>query len=254
MKTPKRVFLGLLLLLTMLLLFSLIFLGYFLMRPGTQVFQYTVLFLLIILAAVAIFSLLSLILATITLLRGAPPPGLNRLAKKIIVFLFPLIVQLGKLLNITHERVQGSFIGVNNKLVEAEKQKVTPQKLLVLLPHCLQDENCRHKITLDPFNCQRCGKCPIDNLLTMVEKWQINVQVATGGTFARKAVELYRPGFVLAVACERDLSSGIVDSYPLPVWGILNERPLGPCRNTRVSIYALEKKLEEILGEQQAEA
>ncbi len=250
MKMPKRLFLGLFLLFILLLLFSLAFLGYFLIRPEALIFQYAFLFFLVVLAIVALASLMTLALATYSLLRATPPPGLNRLVKKIMVFLFPLIVQLGKLLNIAQEKVQSSFIGVNNKLVEVDKKILTPQKLLILLPHCLQDENCPHKITLDPFNCQRCGRCPINNLLTMAEKWQVNVQIATGGTLARKAVQMFRPEYVLAVACERDLSSGIVDSYPLPVWGVLNERPMGPCRNTQVSLHALEEKLEDILGEQ----
>jgi hypothetical protein len=42
----------------------------------------------------------------------------------------------------------------------------------------------------------------------------------------------------VAVACKRDLTSGIVDSYPLPVLGILNERPYGPCINT---VFDLQK-------------
>jgi hypothetical protein len=40
----------------------------------------------------------------------------------------------------------------------------------------------------------------------------------------------------VAVACERDLSSGIIDSYPLPVLGVTNERPFGPCFNTKVDL------------------
>jgi hypothetical protein len=48
---------------------------------------------------------------------------------------------------------------------------------------------------------------------------------------------------ILAVACERDLASGIQDTYPLPVYGILNERPFGPCLDTRVSLARLEDAL-----------
>jgi hypothetical protein len=38
------------------------------------------------------------------------------------------------------------------------------------------------------------------------------------------------------VACELDLTTGIQDTYPIPVIGILNERPNGPCINTRADI------------------
>jgi len=248
--THKRLFLGLFLLFTFLLIVSLALLAYFLVRPEAVVFQYILFGFLVILAVVALASLLALALATISLLRGTPPPGLNRLVKKVMVFLFPIIVQLGKALRIAQDRVQSSFIGVNNKLIEAERKKVAPSKLLLLLPHCLQDEDCPHKITLDPYNCRRCGNCPVDSLLSLTEKWQVKVQVVTGGTLARQAVKNLRPECVLAIACERDLSSGIIDSYPMPVWGVLNERPVGPCRNTRVSLEDLEKKLAEILIKQ----
>jgi hypothetical protein len=45
------------------------------------------------------------------------------------------------------------------------------------------------------------------------------------------------------VACERDLSSGIQDTYPLPVYGVLNERPHGPCLDTMVQLDHVEKAL-----------
>jgi len=45
-----------------------------------------------------------------------------------------------------------------------------------------------------------------------------------------------RPEAIVAVACELDLTTGIQDTYPIPVIGILNERPNGPCINTKVDI------------------
>ncbi len=248
MPARKRLFLGLFLLFTFILIVSLALLAYFLVRPEAPLFQYTLILFFVLMGITAIVSLFALTLIIVSLLRGTPPPWLSRTVKKILVFLFPIIVMLGRVFRFTQDQVQSSFIGVNNKLVEAENLDLTPQKLLILLPHCLQDEDCPHKITLDPFNCRRCGNCPIDSLLTLAEKWQVNVQVVTGGTLARRAVKMLHPRCVLAVACERDLSSGIMDSAPLPVWGIPNERPMGPCRNTWVSPATVEKKLEEILG------
>jgi hypothetical protein len=67
--------------------------------------------------------------------------------------------------------------------------------------------------------------------------------VATGGTIARRIVKEARPEAIIAVACERDLSSGLVDTYPLPVIGILNERPFGPCINTRVDLRKVQEAI-----------
>ncbi len=67
--------------------------------------------------------------------------------------------------------------------------------------------------------------------------------MATGGTLARKIVLDARPEAIVAVACERDLSSGIVDTFPMPVMGISNERPFGPCFNTRVDLEKVKEAI-----------
>jgi hypothetical protein len=53
-----------------------------------------------------------------------------------------------------------------------------------------------------------------------------------------------RPRLVVAVACERDLTSGIRDAYPLPVIGVFNSRPEGPCFNTRIDLEAVRQALD----------
>ena len=71
--------------------------------------------------------------------------------------------------------------------------------------------------------------------------------VATGGTLARQIIYNMRPKAVLAIACERDLMSGIQDVFPLPAVGVLNIRPNGPCYNTSVDMGEVRRQLEEII-------
>jgi hypothetical protein len=71
--------------------------------------------------------------------------------------------------------------------------------------------------------------------------------VATGGTLARRIIVDNRPEAIVAVACELDLTSGIQDSYPIPVIGILNERPNGPCINTKVDIHKVRNAIVDFL-------
>ena len=61
-----------------------------------------------------------------------------------------------------------------------------------------------------------------------------------------------RPKAIVAVACERDLTSGIQDVFPLPVLGVLNERPFGPCFNTRVDINKLEAAILTFMDDEEA--
>ncbi len=158
------------------------------------------------------------------------------------VFL-PLMTIFARLLGISKSRVRASFIKVNNELVAAETGRYPANQILVLLPHCLQSSRCAHRLTYDILNCKRCGKCPVDGLLCLSEKYGIHIAIATGGTIARRIVVQKRPKLILAVACERDLASGIQDTFPIPVYGVLNERPNGPCLDTRVALPHLEAAL-----------
>jgi hypothetical protein len=115
------------------------------------------------------------------------------------------------------------------------------------MPHCLQDKDCEVKVTHRAQNCKRCGKCSIKDLLGLAEKYGVHMAVATGGTIARRIVIETRPDLIIAVACERDLTSGIQDTTPLPVYGIFNQRPFGPCLNTRVALDRVESVLREVL-------
>jgi hypothetical protein len=40
-----------------------------------------------------------------------------------------------------------------------------------------------------------------------------------------------------------DLTTGIQDAYPIPVIGILNERPHGPCINTKADINKVRRAI-----------
>ena len=78
------------------------------------------------------------------------------------------------------------------------------------------------------MNAVSVNRCSLGRLRNWQKKHGVMVTLATGGTSARKAVRDLKPGLVVAVACERDLSSGIMDVRGLPVYGIINERPNGP--------------------------
>jgi len=84
-------------------------------------------------------------------------------------------------------------------------------------------------------------------LVTLAEEIGFRFFVVTGGTLARQKVMEIRPQAVVAVACERDLASGIQDVYPIPSVGVLNIRPNGPCFNTKVDIEEFKRAIAEII-------
>ncbi len=167
----------------------------------------------------------------------------KRLRGLVIKVIFPVLILVGKLFGISKESVQHAFVEVNNGLVMAQTRSIKPERLLLLMPHCLQNYDCTVKITGNVDNCKRCGTCQIRDLVELAETYHTGLSVATGGTIARRIVVERKPQLIIAVACERDLISGIQDSYPVPVYGIFNRRPYGPCFNTQVDLKEVKKAM-----------
>ncbi len=190
----------------------------------------------IVFCALVMFGLGGALTLVFTIIRGRNLFFNRRIRGVVIRILFPLLVVVGKCFGIGKEEVKKSFIAINNRLVLAEGGKVRPERLLILLPHCLQNHECGVRITGDISNCKGCGRCKIKDLVALSEEYGVPISVATGGTLARKIVVEKRPKVIIAVACDRDLTSGIQDSYPIPVFGILNMRPFGPCYDTDVDL------------------
>ncbi|MDI6871541.1 MAG: DUF116 domain-containing protein [Bacillota bacterium] len=167
----------------------------------------------------------------------------------VLELMYPVTLRLGPLVGVPKERVQLSFVAVNNALANlGVRSPLQPREVLLLVPHCLQRAECPHRITVDARNCRRCGKCQIAAVVELAESRGVNLAVATGGGMARKLIHDLRPAAVIAVACERDLTSGLLETFPLPVFGIVNDRPCGYCVNTRVNLERVEAALDHFLG------
>jgi len=161
--------------------------------------------------------------------------------------LLPLSIFLADIFKTKKDLIRKFYIDFNNIMVNALGQKYSPKSVLILLPHCLQYSECRYKITNDTNNCKRCGRCTVGDILQAAEERGVRVRIVTGGTAARNIIKELRPKLILAVACERDLTSGIVDVGKIPVIGLINDRPNGPCYNTCINVYTLKQRLNEII-------
>jgi hypothetical protein len=155
---------------------------------------------------------------------------------------YPLLMLAGSFFKNKKESFQKFIISHNNKLVKRERPHT--KKILLLLPHCLQRNECNIRLTYNIYNCKGCGRCEIKDLIQIADENHLELFVATGGSLARRIINEIKPEAVVAIACENDLSSGIVDTYPLPVLGITNERPFGPCLNTSVDLAKVKEAIE----------
>lgn len=209
--------------------------------------------LIIIFGAMVVFTMIFL-WTTLLIYRIINDKKISKINYKLLKgFLgnvYPLIIWISKAFKINIDNIQRVFGKVNNFIVKAKNIKVERNELLILLPHCLQDSQCEYKITNDIKNCRMCGKCDIKDIVDLCNKYNVEAVVATGGTLAREWIKKKKPKAIIAVACERDLASGINDIKLIPIMGVFNERPNGPCFNTKVSISNLEECIKIFLEEE----
>ncbi len=181
-------------------------------------------------------------------IKGRLPFYSHTLRWLLVKFYLPLMVMAGGILKIPKIKIERAFIDLNNQMIKMMGKKVRPEKLLILMPHCIQFDNCKIKVTRNVMNCAGCGKCEIGGLLSISEEYGVSLFISTGGTVARRKVYEDRPDAVIAVACERDLTSGLQDSYPLPVLAIVNKRPRGYCMETGVALEEIRQAIRDLVG------
>ena len=143
--------------------------------------------------------------------------------------ILPSAMALARRLGISRDRIGKSFVVFSNTIVSIS-YKTYSGKTIIILPRCLRPEI----------------KTQVQEIAGQAD---IKVFTATGGGQARKIVRDERPHAVIAVACERDLMSGINDVVPkLTAFGITNIRPEGPCKNTELDIGDLKKAIKTLTG------
>src|SRR5919109_2968234 len=118
--------------------------------------------------------------------------------------------------------VENAAVKVFNDLAVMRGRKVDQGELLLLIPRCLS------KVTLD-------------GVLGIAGKYGVPVFVATRGQLARRVIRERRPKAVVAVACERDMVSGLHDvAAKIPVLGLTMTLPSGPCKDALLDLGKLE--------------
>jgi uncharacterized protein len=151
-------------------------------------------------------------------------------AERLLLSLLSKTVWLGARFGVGRDRVGNSFIKVHNLMLRNHALELKEDTLLILLPRCLERDARRQ-------------------IIERANKRAAQVVTAAGGEEARKAIKQYRPSLILAIACERDLISGIKDvAERIPVLAIPNKRPEGPCKNTRIHLEDLDEALSFIAG------
>ncbi len=182
--------------------------------------------------AAILFALISLGLAVIVAVSAFTGKNLlfnSRIGQVATSRILPLALALARWVGISRDRLGNSFVCFFNAVVRAS-HRPGKGKTIILIPRCLEAEMRK-------------------SVQEMGARAGVSVFVATGGGEARKAIHRERPSAVIAVACERDLVSGIHDVAPkVTTLGVINQRPEGPCKNTLIDLGELRTAIQTLTG------
>ena len=130
--------------------------------------------------------------------------------------------RVGELFGVQRDWTDNAAVAVYNRLAWAREWRVRANELLILIPRCL-------------------SRTALDGVMDIAKRYNVATFVATRGAYARQAIRERRPKAVVAVACERDMVSGLRDvAGRLPVLGLTMQLPNGPCKDASLDLVQME--------------
>ena len=140
-----------------------------------------------------------------------------------------LACRTGELFGVARDWTGNAAVRVYDRLAWARERKVSASELLILVPRCL-------------------SRASLDGVLEIAKRYNVAAFVATRGQLARRVIRERRPRAVVAVACERDMVSGLHDvAGRIPVLGLTMQLPNGPCKDASIDIAQMEQFVKKYL-------
>lgn len=135
---------------------------------------------------------------------------------------FRLASRVGELFGVQRDWTDSASVAVYDRLAWAREWRVRANEMLILIPRCL-------------------SRAALDGVMDIAKRYDVATFVATRGAYARQAIRERRPKAVVAVACERDMVSGLRDvAGRLPVLGLTMQLPNGPCKDASLDLVRME--------------
>jgi len=148
----------------------------------------------------------------------------ERLAERgLLLRTLNLAWRTGELFGVRRDWTGHASVLVYDRLALARARSVSADELLILIPRCLSRE-------------------ALDGVLEIAKRHGVSAFVATRGQLARRVIKERRPKAVVAVACERDMVSGLHDvAGRVPVLGLTMTLPNGPCKDASIDLAKMEE-------------
>lgn len=139
---------------------------------------------------------------------------------------FPIVEFVARQFGVSKDRLGYSLIEIHNEISRSRLRKVSSGRILCLAPRCLDREN-------------------VEQIRALATEYDCDFYMAPTGAQARQRIINDKPTAIIGIACERDLVTGIRDvGYRLPVIGIANKRPAGPCKAAFIDPNELREAIE----------
>ena len=138
--------------------------------------------------------------------------------------------RVGELFGVQRDWTDHAAVVVYDRLALARSRTVSSNELLILIPRCL-------------------SRAALDGVLDIARRHDVAAFVATRGQLARRVIRERRPKAVVAVACERDMITGLHDvAGRVPVLGLTMQLPNGPCKDASIDVAKMEEFVKKYLG------
>ena len=86
-------------------------------------------------------------------------------------FFMPVLLFASDVFNYRKEEIRRVYIQANNDYVLSLGKKVPPEKLLVILPHCLQWSECGYRMREGLNECRQCNRCSLGKIKELAKTW-----------------------------------------------------------------------------------
>lgn len=140
--------------------------------------------------------------------------------------IFGILSKLSEHFGISRDRLGYSLLEIHNELTRNRLRKFSNGRILCLAPRCIDRENQ-------------------EQIRQLVAEYDCDFYMAPTGAQARQRIVQAKPAAIIGIACERDLITGIRDvGYRIPVLGIANKRPFGPCKGAFIDLNELREAIE----------
>jgi hypothetical protein len=142
---------------------------------------------------------------------------------------FRLASRVGEMFGVQRDWTDNAAVAVYDRLAWAREWRVRANEMLILIPRCL-------------------SRASLEGVMDIAKRYDVATFVATRGAYARQAIRERRPKAVVAVACERDMISGLRDvAGRLPVLGLTMQLPNGPCKDASLDLAEMERFVKKYL-------